>query len=140
MDTVDERTQIPVMRLQRRMAAALRKPQPDEFVALCHPEIEFQTYGLGARELQGTAQILEWWRTMRDATAYRVTLTDVQPLADRVVFIEGRIQFEREGWFTDRQAHWVMIERDDLAWRYRPVEDRAAAVEYARSLGVLVDT
>ena len=137
MDSVDERSEAPVMLLQRRMAAALRKPEPDEFVALCHPEIEFQTYGLGSRELHGTAEILEWWHTMRDATAYKVSLSEVTPLAERVVFIEGRIQFEREGWFTDRQAHWVLIERDDLAWRYRPVEDRAAAVEYARSLGAL---
>jgi len=137
MQSTDDHAQPPVMLLQRRMAVALRQPDPDEFVALCHPDIEFQTYGLGARQLHGTDEILEWWRTMRDATAYRVTLAEVTPLSDRVVFIEGRIQFEREGWFTDRQAHWVMIERDGLAWRYRPVADRAAAVEYARALGVL---
>ena len=125
------------MRLQRRMEVALRKPEPEEFVALCHPEIEFQTYGLGPRELHGTGEILEWWSTMRSATAYKVTLIEVDPLSEHAVFIEGRIQFERDGWFTDRQAHWVLIERDDLAWRYRPVADRAEAVDYARSLGAL---
>jgi hypothetical protein len=137
METVDERSESPIMRLQRRMAVALREPEPDDFVALCHPEIEFQTYGLGSRQLHGTDEILEWWRTMRDATAYKVTLASVTPLGDRVIFIEGRIQFERDGWFTDRHAHWVLIERDDLAWRYRPVADRAEAVEYARSMGAL---
>ena len=63
--------------------------------------------------------------------------TRVFGLGEHAVFIEGRIQFERDGWFTDRQAHWVMIERDGLAWRYRPVADRAEAVEYARELGAL---
>jgi hypothetical protein len=137
MQSTDDRSDLPVMRLQRQMATAMREPDPDAFVALCHPDIEFQTYGLGARQLHGTDEILEWWRTMRDATAYRVTLGEVTPISDRVAFIEGRIQFERDGWFTDRHGHWVMIERDGLAWRYRPVADRAAAAEYARSLGVL---
>jgi hypothetical protein len=130
-------SETPIMRLQRRMAVALRRPDPDEFVALCHPEIEFQTYGLGSRQLRGISEILEWWKTMRDATAYRVTISRVDPLGDRVILIDGRIQFERDGWVTDREAHWVMIERDDLAWRYRPVPDRAAAVEFARSLRAL---
>ena len=101
METVDERSESPIMRLQRRMAVALREPEPDDFVALCHPEIEFQTYGLGARQLHGTDGILEWWRTMRDATAYKVTLASVTPLGYRVIFIEGRIQFERDGSYTD---------------------------------------
>lgn len=126
-----------MMRLQRRMAAAMRKPEPDDFIALCHPDIEVETYGLGSRTLHGTDDILEWWRTMRDATAYRVTIGQITPLGERVILIDGRIQFERDGWFTDRQAHWVMIERDGLAWRYRPIEDRTAAVEFARSLGAL---
>ena len=137
MESVDERSESPIMRLQRQMAAALRKEEPDEFVALCHPDIEFQTYGLGARQLHGTDEILEWWGTMRDATAYKVTLSELHPLGRRAVFIEGRIQFERDGWFTDRQAHWVMIEREGLAWRYRPVADHAEALDYARSLGAL---
>ena len=137
MESAEERPDSPIMRLQRRMADALRKPEADEFVALCHPDIEFQTYGLGARQLQGTGEILEWWSSMRSATAYKVTLIEVHPLGDHAVFIEGRIQFERDGWFTDRQAHWVMIERGGLAWRYRPVADRAEAVAYARELGAL---
>jgi hypothetical protein len=130
-------SETPIMRLQRRMAVALRRPEPDEFLALCHPDIEFQTYGLGPRQLHGTGEILNWWRTMRDATAYRVTISNLHPLSDRAVLIDGRIQFEREGWVTDREAHWVMVERDELAWRYRPVTGRAAAVEFARSLGAL---
>jgi len=72
------------------------------------------------------------------------TLEALGASVDRVVISEladetfhARIQFERDGWFTDRQAHWVMIERDGLAWRYRPVADRAEAVAYARELGAL---
>jgi hypothetical protein len=126
-----------ILRLREQLAAALRDTAPDRFLALCHDEIEVQTFGLGDRVLRGKREIAMWWAEMRGALVYSFSVNRITNFGDRVALVEGRIRFSRDGWLTDHEAAWVMIGKDGLAWRYRPAEGRGDALAYARSLGVL---
>jgi hypothetical protein len=126
-----------ILWLREQLAAALGDAEPDRFLALCHEEIEVQTFGLGERVLRGKGEIAKWWAAMRGAFVYSFSVDRIANFGDRVALIEGRIRFSRDGWLTDHEAAWVMIGKDGLAWRYRPAEGRDDALSYARSLGAL---
>jgi hypothetical protein len=127
-----------ITQLHERLALAFRHRSWESFSALIHPEVEFRSVVEPNRTYAGQHGARAWWDEISDLLVFQPTFGDVVPLSERVVFIEGRIQASMPTGMRDTPACWVLVAKDHLWWRWRPVQSRSEAFAYAEELGALV--
>jgi len=121
--------------LHTRLAREFARRSREAYIELMHPEVEFTTVAFGEeRVFRGHDGVREWWETLSTRPGYDAYRSTVTPVADDAILIRGRIRAPNEsGGYLDAAALWLLVARDGLVWRYRPVASEAAAREaYAR--------
>jgi hypothetical protein len=124
-----------ILELNDRLALALRHRSWEAFSALIHPEVEFLTTFDPQREFAGQDGLREWWDEISGSLIFQPSVSDIDPFSERAAFVEGRIQASTESGMRDMPASWVIVTKDGLAWRCRPVMSRSEAVAYAEVVG-----
>src|SRR5690242_11930032 len=100
-----------------------------------HPDVEFTTVAFGEeRVFRGHNGVREWWEMLSRRPGYDAYSSTATLIADDAILIRARIRAPNEsGGYLDAAALWLLVARDGLVWRYRPVASEAAArEEYAR--------
>jgi SnoaL-like protein len=127
-----------ILQLNDRLALAMRHRSWEAFSALVHPEVEFLTTFDPQREFAGPDGLREWWDDMAGSLVYQASVSEIAPLSERAAFVEGRIQASMDsGMMRDMPASWVIVAKDGLAWRCRPVQSRSEALAYAQVVGAV---
>jgi hypothetical protein len=127
-----------IVELHERLILAFQQRAWEAFSALIHPEVVFNTTTSPEVEYSGPEGLREWWQRVADALVFQPTVGEVFPLSERAAFFGGRLQASIDaGGIADIPASWVMLSKDGLAWRSRPVSSREEAVEFARAHGAL---
>ena len=124
-----------VLELYARLTREFVRRDLESYVALMHPEVEFTTVAFGEeRVFRGHDGVREWWETLSAKPGYDAYSSAATALADDAVLIRARIRApSQSGGYLDVAALWLLVSRDGLVWRYRPVEsEEAARSEYAR--------
>jgi len=127
-----------ITQLHERLVLALRHRSWESFSALIHPEVEFRSVVEPSRTYAGRHGARAWWDEMSELLVFQPTFGDIVPLSERVVFIAGRIQASMSTGIRDTPACWVLVAKDHLLWRWRPVQSESEAFDYAEELGALI--
>jgi hypothetical protein len=122
---------VDVVELHTRLAREFARRNREAYIELMHPELEFTTVAFGEeRGFRGHDGVLEWWETLSTRPGYDAYRSTATPIADDAILIRGRIRAPNEsGGYLDAAALWLLVARDGLVWRYRPVASEAAARE-----------
>ncbi|HEY7258132.1 MAG TPA: nuclear transport factor 2 family protein [Gaiellales bacterium] len=124
-----------VVELHTRVAREFERRAREAYLELMHPDVEFTTVAFGEKRVfRGHDGVREWWETLSTRPGYDAYSSTATPIADDAILIRARIRAPNEsGGYLDAPALWLLVARDGLVWRYRPVESEAAArEEYAR--------
>ena len=127
-----------VIALHTRLAREFERRALDAYLELMHPGVEFTTVAFGEeRVFRGHAGVREWWETLSIRPGYDAYSSTATRIADDAILIRARIRAPNEaGGYLDAAALWLLVARDGLVWRYRPVASEAEAREtYARVVG-----
>ena len=123
-----------VLELHARITREFVRRDLESYLALMHPEVEFTTVAFGEeRVFRGHEGVREWWETLSAKPGYDAYSSSATALADDAILIRARIRApSQSGGYLDVAALWLLVSRDGLVWRYRPVEsEEAARAEYA---------
>ena len=120
-----------VVALHTRLAREFGRRSWEGYIELMHPDVEFTTVAFGEeRVFRGHDGVREWWETLSTRPGYDAYSSTATPIADDAILIRARIRAPNEsGGYLDAAALWLLVARDGLVWRYRPVESEAAARE-----------
>jgi hypothetical protein len=124
-----------VLALHARVARDFDRRDFESYLEVMHPEVEFTTVAFGEeRVFRGHAGVTEWWQTLSARPGYDAYSSAATEIADDAVLIRARVRAPNPGGgYLDAAALWLLVARDGLVWRYRPVESEdAAREEYAR--------
>jgi ketosteroid isomerase-like protein len=126
---------VDVLELHARVTREFVRRDEESYLALMHPDVEFTTVAFGQeRVFRGHAGVREWWEALSAKPGYDAYSSTATALADDAILIRARIRApSQSGGYLDVAALWLLIARDGLVWRYRPVDsEEAARAEYAR--------
>ena len=126
---------VDVVALHARVARAFERRDLAAYLALMHPDVAFTTVAFGReRVFRGHEGVREWWEALSVRPGYDAYRASATAIADDAVLIRARIRAPNDaGGYLDAAALWLLIVRDELVWRYRPVEsEEAARAEHAR--------
>lgn len=124
-----------VIALYTRLARDFERRDLGAYLELMHPAVEFTTVAFGEeRVFRGHDGVREWWENLSTRPGYDAYSSAATKLADDAILIRARIRAPSgSGGYLDAAALWLLVVRDGLVWRYRPVASEAAArEEYAR--------
>ncbi len=127
-----------VLELHARLVREFERRDLESYLDLIHPQVEFTTVAFGEeRVFRGHSGVREWWETLSAKPGYDAYSAAATAIAGDAIVIRARLRAPSEsGGYLDAAAHWLLIARDGLVWRYRPVESEDAAREiYARLSG-----
>jgi ketosteroid isomerase-like protein len=122
---------VDVLALHDRVVREFQRRDLEDYLELMHPEVEFTTVAFGEeRVFRGHAGVREWWETLSTRPGYDAYSAAATAIAADAVVIRARIRAPSEsGGYLDAAATWLLIARDGLVWRYRPVDSEDAARE-----------
>jgi ketosteroid isomerase-like protein len=129
---------VDVLELHARLTREFERRDLDGYLALMHPDVVFTTVAFGEeRVFRGHEGVREWWETLSAKPGYDAYSSSATAIADDAVVIRARIRApSHSGGYLDVAALWLLVVRDGLVWRYRPVEsEQAAREEHARMAG-----
>jgi len=129
---------VDVLALHARVAREFERRDFESYLDLMHPEVEFTTVAFGEeRVFRGHEGVAEWWETLSTRPGYDAYSSAATAIADDAVLIRARIRApSQSGGYLDVAALWLLVARDGLVWRYRPVESEDEARDrYARLAG-----
>jgi hypothetical protein len=120
-----------VLALYARVAREFERRDFESYLELMHREVEFTTVAFGEeRVFRGHDGVREWWETLSTRPGYDAYSAAATAIADDAVLIRARIRAPNEsGGYLDSAASWLLVARDGLVWRYRPVESEDEARE-----------
>lgn len=124
-----------VLALHARITRDFDRRDLGSYLEAMHPEVEFTTVAFGEeRVFRGHAGVREWWEMLTARPGYDAYSSTATQIADDAIVIRARIRAPNQsGGYLDAAALWLLVERNGLVWRYRPVESEAAARdEHAR--------
>jgi ketosteroid isomerase-like protein len=124
-----------VLALHARLVRDFSRRDLESYLELMHPDVQFTTVAFGKeRVFRGHGGVREWWETLSTRPGYDAYAATAAAIADDAVLIRARIRAPNQsGGYLDAAAKWLLVARDGLVWRYRPVESEAAArKQYAR--------
>ena len=124
-----------VLELYARVTREFVRRDLESYLALMHPDVEFTTVAFGEeRVFRGHDGVREWWQTLSAKPGYDAYSSAATALADDAILIRARIRApSQSGGYLDVAALWLLVSREGLVWRYRPVgSEEAARSEYAR--------
>jgi|1185.fasta_scaffold36800_2 hypothetical protein len=127
-----------VLALHARLAREFERRDFESYLELMHREVEFTTVAFGEeRVFRGHDGVREWWETLSARPGYDAYSSVATVIADDAVLIRARIRAPNQsGGYLDAAALWLLIARDGLVWRYRPVQSEDEARErYAMVTG-----
>jgi SnoaL-like domain len=127
-----------VLALYARVAREFERRDFESYLELMHREVEFTTVAFGEeRVFRGHDGVREWWETLSTRPGYDAYSAAATAIADDAVLIRARIRAPNEsGGYLDSAALWLLVARDGLVWRYRPVESEdEARKRYAGVIG-----
>jgi hypothetical protein len=112
------------MELYARVSREFERRQLESYLELMHPEVEFTTVAFGReRVFRGHDGVREWWAALTARPGYDAYSSTATALADDAILIRARIRAPSPGGgYLDASALWLLVTRDGLVWRYRPVE------------------
>ena len=113
-----------VLALHARVAREFERRDFESYLGLMHREVEFTTVAFGEeRVFRGHDGVREWWETLSARPGYDAYSPAATAIADDAVLIRARIRAPHEsGGYLDAAGMWLLVARDGLVWRYRPVE------------------
>ena len=118
-----------VLALHARVAREFERRDFESYLELMHREVEFTTVAFGEeRVFRGHAGVEEWWETLSTRPGYDAYSAAATAITDDAVLIRARIRAPNQsGGYLDAAGLWLLVVRDGLVWRYRPVgsEDEA---------------
>jgi hypothetical protein len=122
---------VDVVELHARVAREFARRAREAYIELMHPEVEFTTVAFGEeRVFRGHDGVREWWETLSTRPGYDAYRSTATPVAEDAILIRARIRAPNEsGGYLDAAALWLLVARDGLVWRYRPVASEGAARE-----------
>ena len=127
-----------IVTLARRAAHEIDRDNWENLHGLYHPEVEITTLSDPDRVHRGIEGLREWWAQKQSALIYQVTTDVVKPLSPRAAYISGRMYAQvAEGGIADRPYARVLVAKDGLIWRYRPVRDEEEAMDVVRALDAM---
>ena len=120
-----------VLALYARVARDFDRRDLESYLEVIHPEVEFTTVAFGEeRVFRGHDGVREWWETLSARPGYDAYSSAATAIADDAVLIRARIRAPNQsGGYLDAAALWLLVARDGLVWRYRPVESEDEARE-----------
>jgi ketosteroid isomerase-like protein len=124
-----------VTALYARLVRDFERRDCESYLEVVHPDVEFTTVAFGEERIfRGHAGVREWWQALAERPGYDAYASTATAIADDAVLIRARIRApSQSGGYLDAAMLWLLVERDGLVWRYRPVESEADARErYAR--------
>ncbi|HSD02074.1 MAG TPA: nuclear transport factor 2 family protein [Gaiellales bacterium] len=124
-----------VLELHARVTREFERRDLESYLALMHPEVEFTTVAFGEeRVFRGHDGVRDWWEELSARAGYDAYSSTATPITEDAILIRARIRAPNQsGGYLDAAAEWLLVARDGLVWRYRPVESEAdARAEYAR--------
>jgi hypothetical protein len=126
---------VDVLELYARVSREFERRDLESYLELMHPEVEFTTVAFGEeRAFRGHDGVREWWEALSARPGYDAYSSTATRIAEDAILIRARIRApSQSGGYLDAAALWLLLARDGLVWRYRPVESEAdARAEYAR--------
>lgn len=128
---------VDVLALHDRVVREFERRDLESYLTLMHPQVEFTTVAFGEqRVFRGHDGVREWWETLSTRPGYDAYSATATAIGDDAIVIRARIRAPSEsGGYLDAAANWLFIFRDELVWRYRPVESEAEAREIYAGLG-----
>jgi hypothetical protein len=122
---------VDVLALHARVVREFQRRDLESYLELMHPEVEFTTVAFGKERIfRGHAGVREWWETLSTRPGYDAYSAAATAIAADAIVIRARIRAPNEsGGYLDAVANWLLIARDGLVWRYRPVDSEDAARE-----------
>jgi hypothetical protein len=124
-----------VLALHARLVRDFGRRDLESYLEVMHPEVEFTTVAFGEeRVFRGHSGVREWWETLTIRPGYDAYSAAATAIAGDAVLIRARLRAPNEsGGYLDAAALWLLVARDGLVWRYRPVgSEDVAREEYAR--------
>jgi hypothetical protein len=126
---------VDVLELHARVTREFVRRDLEGYLELMHREVEFTTVAFGEeRVFRGHDGVREWWDALSARPGYDAYSSSATPLDGDAILIRARIRAPNQsGGYLDAAALWLLVARDGLVWRYRPVDSEAdARAEYAR--------
>jgi ketosteroid isomerase-like protein len=124
---------VDVLELYARVTREFERRDLEGYLGLMHPDVEFTTVAFGEeRVFRGHDGVREWWEELSAKPGYDAYSSTATEIADDAIVIRARIRApSQSGGYLDAAALWLLVARDGLVWRYRPVEsEEAARAEY----------
>ena len=113
-----------VLALHARVVREFERRDFQGYLELMHREVEFTTVAFGEeRVFRGHDGVREWWETLSARPGYDAYSAAATAIAGDAVLIRARIRAPNQsGGYLDAAGLWLLVARDGLVWRYRPVE------------------
>jgi ketosteroid isomerase-like protein len=120
---------VDVLALHDRLVRDFERRDLKSYLGLMHPDVEFTTVAFGEeRVFRGHDGVREWWENLSAKPGYDAYSATATAIADDAIVIRARLRAPSEsGGYLDAAALWLLVARDGLVWRYRPVESEDAA-------------
>jgi len=122
---------VDVLELYARVTREFERRDLEGYLGLMHPDVEFTTVAFGEeRVFRGHDGVREWWEALSAKPGYDAYSSTATAIADDAIVIRARIRApSQSGGYLDAAALWLLVARDGLVWRYRPVESEDEARE-----------
>jgi hypothetical protein len=120
-----------VLALHARVVREFERRDFAGYLELMHREVEFTTVAFGEeRVFRGHDGVREWWGALTTRPGYDAYSSTATAIADDAVLIRARIRAPNpSGGYLDSAGLWLLVARDGLVWRYRPVASEEEARE-----------